>query len=355
MLNFALVGCGKIAKRHSNLLGKNQIAGANLVAVCDINEKSAASIASEFSIPYFLNMHEMMKSKKINIDVVVVLTASGNHAKDVIALAKYGKDIIVEKPMALSLSDADKMIKECEKAKVKLFVVKQNRFNIPIIKLRKAIESGRFGKLILGTVRIRWCREQEYYDQNPWRGTWLMDGGVLTNQASHHIDLLEWMFGEVESVFAYSSTALAKIQAEDTAVVSLKFKNGALGIIEATTATRPTDLEGSLSILGEKGSVVIGGFAANRMETWNFSEKLQEDEQMLEKFSINPPNNYGYGHKAYYDDVVDCISNNRTQLIDGYEGRKSIELINAIYESIETGLEFKIGSKQKYSKLGVDV
>ena len=319
MLNFALVGCGKIAKRHSNLLGNDQIKGAKLVAVCDVVEENAKSISEEFSVPYFLDMHEMMQSSRVKIDIVVVLTASGNHAKDVSALAKYGKDIVVEKPMALSLSDADKMIEDCKNANIKLFVVKQNRFNVPIMKLHEALEKGRFGKLILGTVRIRWCRKQEYYDANPWRGTWEMDGGVLTNQASHHIDLLEWMFGEAVSVFAYSTRALANIEAEDTAVVSIKFKNGALGIVEATTATRPTDLEGSLSVMGEKGSVVIGGFAANKMETWNFSDVSSEDKMMLQKYSVNPPNDYGYGHKAYYDHIVDCIENNRQHLIDGHE------------------------------------
>tara|TARA_Y100001935_G_C17273852_1_gene493510 strand:- start:97 stop:1164 length:1068 start_codon:yes stop_codon:yes gene_type:complete len=353
MLNFALVGCGKIAKRHSNLLGNDQIKGAKLVAVCDVVEENAKSISEEFSVPYFLDMHEMMQSSNVKIDIVVVLTASGNHAKDVSALAKYGKDIVVEKPMALSLSDADKMIEDCKNANIKLFVVKQNRFNVPIMKLHEALEKGRFGKLILGTVRIRWCRKQEYYDANPWRGTWEMDGGVLTNQASHHIDLLEWMFGEVVSVFAYSTRALANIEAEDTAVVSIKFKNGALGIVEATTATRPTDLEGSLSVMGEKGSVVIGGFAANKMETWNFSDVSSEDKMMLQKYSVNPPNDYGYGHKAYYDHIVDCIENNRKHLIDGHEGRKSIELINAIYESIETGKEFNLGSMPKHCKLGI--
>ena len=162
---------------------------------------------------------------------------------------------MVEKPMALTLDDADSMIEACDNHGVKLFIVKQNRFNVPVVQLRKALEDGRFGKLIMGTVRVRWCRPQAYYDQDSWRGTWAYDGGVLTNQASHHIDLLEWMLGDVESVFAKSKTALVDIEAEDTAVVILKFRNGALGVIEATTAIRPKDLEGSLSVLGEKGSV----------------------------------------------------------------------------------------------------
>ena len=355
MLNFALVGCGKIAKRHSELLGKNMIKGAKLVSVCDIVEENALKIANKFSIPYFTDMDEMMSSSDVSIDVVVVLTASGNHAKDVSNLAKYGKHIIVEKPMSLTLEDADSMIKACDVAGIRLFVIKQNRFNVPIVKLREALDEGRFGKLVLGTVRVRWCRTQEYYDQNPWRGTWEMDGGVLTNQASHHIDLLEWIFGDVESVSAMGSTALASIEAEDTAVVNIKFKNGALGIIEATTAIRPTDLEGSISVFGEGGSVVIGGYAANEMKVWNFVDELPEDKHVLEKYSKNPPNDIGYAHQSYYEHVVDCINNNKQQLIDGLEGRKSLELINAIYESIETEKRVNIRFTPKFCKLGQKV
>ena len=295
-------------------------------------------------------MHEMMSSN--DVDVVVILTESGLHSKHTVELAKYGAHIMVEKPMALTLGDADSMIEACDKHGVKLFVVKQNRFNLPVVQLRKALEAGRFGNLIMGTVRVRWCRPQSYYDQDSWRGTWALDGGVLTNQASHHIDLLEWMMGDVESVFAKSLNAMADIEAEDTAIVILKFKNGALGVIEATTAIRPKDLEGSISILGSKGSVEIGGFAVNEMKTWNFDETLKEDESVIEKFSVNPPNVYGFGHQAYYEHVVDCIKNRTPQLVDGFKGRKSIELINAIYESVETGKEVSLEFTPKYSKLG---
>ena len=350
MLNFALVGCGRIAKRHSELLGLKQIDGAQLVAVCDLDESKAKSISKQFSIPSYTDMHQMMRSEKI--DAVVVLTESGNHAQNVVALAQYGKHIVVEKPMALTLDDADAMIRACDSAGIKLFVVKQNRFNVPVAKLREALDQGRFGKLVLGTVRVRWCRTQEYYDQAPWRGTWAMDGGVLTNQASHHVDMLEWMLGEVDSVFARSATALANIEAEDTAVVTLKFRNGALGIIEATTAVRPKDLEGSISVLGEGGTVEIGGFAVNKMKVWNFVEPMPGDEDVMEKYSVNPPNVYGFGHQAYYEHVVDCIKNNSRHLVDGLQGRKSLELINAIYESIETGKEVHLRFRPLHCKLG---
>jgi predicted dehydrogenase len=255
--------------------------------------------------------------------------------------------------MALTLSDADRMIAACDAAGVKLFVVKQNRFNVPVVKLRESIDCGRFGKLVMGTVRVRWCRPQTYYSQDAWRGTWALDGGVLANQASHHVDMLEWMMGDVDSVFAMSRTALVNIQTEDTAVVVLRFKSGALGVIEATTATRPKDLEGSISILGEGGAVVIGGFAVNEMLTWNFTNPLPGDDDVLKKYSVNPPNVYGFGHQAYYEHAVSSIRNNTEHLVDGKEGRKSLELISAIYESIETRKEVIMGLNKPRCRLGV--
>ncbi len=350
MIRFALVGCGRIAKRHSDLLGNKQIDGAKLVSVCDINYGRAKVIGDLYNVSTYSNMDKMMSSEQV--DVVVVLTPSGLHAENVINLSKYGKHIIVEKPMALTLDDADSMISACDKNGCKLFIIKQNRFNLPVTKLREAIESNRFGKLVLGTVRVRWARHQHYYDQDDWRGTWAMDGGVLTNQASHHVDMLEWMMGDVESVFARSSTALVDIEAEDTAVVTLKFKNGALGVIEATTATRPKDLEGSISILGERGSVVIAGFAVNEMQTWSFEDDKPGDKDVLDKYSVNPPNVYGFGHQAYYEHVVNCLSNGSQNLVDGLQGRKSIELISAIYESIETGKEVYLRFMPKKCRLG---
>ncbi len=350
MLRFALVGCGRIAKRHSELLGFGKIKNASLGAVCDIDEDKAKIIGQKFNIPYYSDMDEMMQKEPL--DVVSVLTESGNHAKNVINLSKYGKHLVVEKPMALNLDDADLMIKSCQQNLCKLFIVKQNRFNLPVVKLRQAYEAGRFGKLVLGTVRVRWSRHQSYYDQDSWRGTWALDGGVLANQASHHIDMLQWLMGDVESVFAKANTSLVDIEGEDTAVVTLKFKNGALGIIEATTATRPHDLEGSISILGEKGSVVISGFAVNKMQSWAFVDKQKEDDDVLIKYSVNPPNVYGFGHQAYYEHVVDSIVNNKKQLIDGISGKKSLELITAIYQSIETKKEVFLGLKPIQSKLG---
>ncbi len=350
MLKFALVGCGRIAKRHAELLGNKQVSHASLVAVCDTAEAKAKVYGQQFNVPWFSDMHEMVRN--VEADVIVVLTPSGMHADHVIQLAPYKKHIVVEKPMALTLDDADAMIESCDRNGVKLFVVKQNRFNVPVQKLRHALEQGRFGKLVLGTVRVRWFRPQSYYDLASWRGTWAMDGGVLTNHASHHIDLLEWMMGDVESVFAKSTTALARIETEDTAVATVKFRNGALGVIEATTASRPKDLEGSISVMGEGGTVVISGFAVNKIQTWEFVESKAEDKEVLEKFSVNPPNVYGFGHHAYYENVVESILNQKNALVDGLKGRKSLELIMALYESIETGKEVFLRFQPNKCKLG---
>jgi len=350
MLQFGLIGCGRIAKRHSELLGLGQIENARLAAVCDIVPDRARTIGTLYSVPWFTDMHDMMR--KVDLDVATVLTESGLHAEHVVAIAPYRKHVVVEKPMALTLKDADAMIHACDQASARLFVVKQNRFNVPIVKLRQALDAGRLGKLVLGTVRVRWCREQAYYDQDPWRGTWALDGGVLANQASHHVDMLEWMMGDVDSVFAMSTTALVNIEAEDTAVVTLRFASGALGVVEATTATRPKDLEGSISVLGERGTVEVGGFAMNHLKTWSFADRSPGDDTVMEEFSVNPPNVYGFGHQAYYRHVVDCILNGTPQLVDGLEGRKSLELISGIYESIETGREVRMRFHPNRCRLG---
>jgi len=351
MIRFGLLGCGRIAKRHSDLLGGNHIDRASLVAVCDPIAARADAIASKFGVPAHYDIDDFLARK--DIDAVAVLTPSGMHPAHVIACAKAGKHVVVEKPMALRLQDADDMIRACDEGGVKLFVVKQNRFNVPVVKAREALDAGRFGRLILGTVRVRWCRDQSYYDHDDWRGTWAYDGGVLTNQASHHIDMLEWFFGDVVSVHARAITALAKIETEDTAVATLKFRNGALGIIEATTAARPTDLEGSLSILGSKGTVEIAGFAVNQIRHWRFVDELPSDKDVVEKFSVNPPNVYGFGHQAYYQHVVDCLVNQNSALVDGLEGRKSLELISALYESVETGDEVTLRFTPRLGRLGV--
>ena len=353
MLGFALIGCGRIARKHADILAGGQVAGAGLVAVCDVRPDRAEAFGAAYGVPHFTDMHRLMDAVGSRVDAVTILTESGLHARHCLELAPYGKHIVVEKPMALTLDDADAMIEACDRAGVKLFVVKQNRYNLPVQRLRQAFEAGRFGRMVMGSVRVRWCRTQAYYDQDSWRGTWALDGGVFANQASHHVDLLEWFLGEPVSVFAKARTALSRIETEDTGVAVVTFRSGAIGIVEATTATRPKDLEGSLSLLGERGSVEIGGFAVNQMKLWSFAEPEPGDAAVLAEARENPPTVYGFGHVAYLDNVVRTIRHEAASLVDGLEGRKSLELISAIYESIATGREVVLRFRPAKSRLGV--
>jgi UDP-N-acetyl-2-amino-2-deoxyglucuronate dehydrogenase len=347
-LKFALIGCGRICYKHVESL-KN-IEDAEIVAVCDIVSERAKKYGEELSIPFYIDYRAMLQEEEI--DIVSILTPSGTHPEIAIEVMNSKINVIVEKPMSLQINDADKMIEAADLNNVRLFVVKQNRFNSAVLKAREAYESGRFGKLVMGTVRVRWARNQTYYDQDEWRGTWALDGGVLTNQASHHIDLLQWFFGDVESVMAMTKTALVDIETEDTGIALIRFTSGALGVVEATTATRPKNLEGSLSVLGEKGTVVIGGFAVNKVDVWNFTEEHISDKKVVEEFGEAPPNVYGYGHEAYLRDVFHSLQNNEAALVEGFEGKKSIQIINAIYESAKTGKKVYIHNQFQNSPLG---
>ena len=287
-LRFGLIGCGNIARKHAHVL-RNSLEEASIGAFVDLNPVRAKEFSEKFDAPAFSSVDEMMHKMGDQIDVFSVLTPSGAHCPNVLDLVKYGRPLVVEKPLALRLEDADRMIEACDANGVKLFVVHQNRYNLPILKAREALEQGRFGKLVLGTVRLRWTRDQAYYDSESWRGTWAHDGGVFMNQAVHHIDMLSWFMGSVESVRSMASTRLVRIEAEDTGVAVIRYNSGALGVLEATTATRPKDLEGSISILGEKGSVVIGGFFMNDLVTWSFEDKQPIDDVIFQQYAKNPP------------------------------------------------------------------
>jgi predicted dehydrogenase len=345
---FALIGCGAIANKH--IIAINRLNNAKVVGACDIDFQTAKTFGEKYQIPIFTNMEEMIKVT--NPHVLNILTPSGDHAERILELIHFNKHFVVEKPLALRLDQIDRILEECSKKSLRIFVVQQNRFNPPIQKLKEALDKGRFGKLVMGTVRVRWCRNQAYYDQKPWRGTWAYDGGVLTNQASHHIDMLIWMMGEVESVMAKTATRLVNIEVEDTAAAILKFKNGALGVIETTTAARPKDLGSSISILGEKGAVEIGGFFMNELKIWNFSEPDEMDKEVWDKFA-KVPNEPAWNHTEFFKDVIGSLKNNRKGLIDGLEGRKSVELLNATYESAETGKEVFLHFVPKKCRLGV--
>ena len=332
--NVAIIGCGRICTKHLEAISSST--QYNLVGVCDKNYQKASNIGGEYNVPFFDNIEEMLG--QLAIDLVSVLTESGYHYEHSLMCMKLGKDVLIEKPMALKSSHTQKMIQTAENYGVKLFVVKQNRYNPAIIKMRKHYDKGGFGRLILGTVRVRWCRPQSYYDQDVWRGTRELDGGVICNQASHHLDMLLWFMGEVESVSAKSIKALANIEMEDTLVATLKFKNGALGIIEATTAIRPHDAEGSISIAGDKGLAVIGGKAMSIIDTWQFKNDI--DGQDFSEVNQTPSNVYGFGHGALYENLYQKKMD--ACRVEGEEAQLTIQLIEALYESVDTGLEVKM-------------
>lgn len=349
-VRIALVGCGRIFEKHFQAIEKlsHQF---ELVGIADSSPTALEEKSKKCpNVPTFLNYQEMIK--ELHPDVISILTPSGLHAEHTLVAAKHKCNVIVEKPMALRLSDADEMIRECDRNGVRLFVVKQNRFNESVQKLRKTFEEGRFGKISLLTSRVRWCRTQSYYNSASWRGTWALDGGVLANQAAHHVDLLQWFGGPIVSVYAKANTFGVKIETEDTAVGTIQFASGALGSIEATTAVRPTNLEGSLSVLGEKGSVVIGGSAVNQIDTWNFIDSSKDEFAEIQSYSTQVENVYGNGHLAYYEHVANCLQTQTGVLVDGFEGKKSLELINAFYESIESQKEVFLGPYGQKSRLG---
>lgn len=348
-IGVALVGCGKIAKKHVDVI--RSIEDLRLVAVHDVDPARAAALAD--SVPGCRVLPDLEAvSRADDVRLGVVCTPSGLHASQGALLARAGKHVVVEKPMALRLEEADQLIEVCDRFGVKLFVVKQNRYNLPVRRARAALESGRLGRIFLGEARVLWRRTQKYYDEEPWRGTWQLDGGVITNQASHHIDLLIWMMGEVESVFAKGRTVMHDIEVEDTGVVLLKFRRGGLGVVEATTCVQPRDLEGSLLLYGEKGTVEIGGFSANELRTWAFPEEEAGDDTVFAEWGRNP-DVFAYNHREFYLDVVDTLRSNRHALIDGIEGRKSLEVINAIYESMETGREVFLRFEPRRGRLGL--
>ncbi|WP_163195286.1 Gfo/Idh/MocA family protein [Clostridium thermarum] len=350
-LRFAIIGCGRISYKHVEALVKNR-EEAVLTAVCDIIEANALakqkeyieSMAGEVKVGVYTDYKEMLDRE--DIDVVTIATESGYHPEIAIYCMNKGKHVIVEKPMALSTKDAAEMIECARKNKVKLCVSHQNRFNKPIQQLRKAVEAGRFGKLISGTARILWNRNMGYYQQAPWRGTWKLDGGTLMNQCIHDIDLLQWMLGgEVDTVYAQCDTFIRDIEGEDFGAIIIRFKNGAIGIVEGTACVYPKNLKETLDIFGETGTVSIGGLAVNRIEAWRFADDLDSEAEILKAQEGDPDSVYGHGHTPLFKDMIDAIRNNREPLINGEEGSKGMSIILAAYKSRLTGqpVKFPLG------------
>jgi UDP-N-acetyl-2-amino-2-deoxyglucuronate dehydrogenase len=261
-----------------------------------------------------------------------------------VVAARKGKHVVTEKPMAISLKSADELVKACDEAHVHLFVVKQNRLNEPVKALKRAVDEGRFGRLFMASCTVFWARPQEYYEQAPWRGTWEFDGGAFMNQASHYVDLIQWLMGPVESVMAKTATLARKIETEDTGAAILRFRSGALGVMQVTMLTYPRNLEGSITLLGEKGTARIGGTAVNKVEHWEFAGETPEDDR-IRAMEFNVPNVYGYGHEGYYRNVLAVLRGDARPETDGRAGRKSLELILGIYESARTGRDVPLPLK----------
>jgi UDP-N-acetyl-2-amino-2-deoxyglucuronate dehydrogenase len=331
-----VVGCGRISERHLDAIDGNP--ALKLVAVCDEVAERARVAGERFDVPVFTSYATMLE--KTDADAVVICTPSGLHPRQGVLAAEHGLHVICEKPMATRLEEADELVRACDSAGVHLFVVKQNRLNPGVQLLKRAIDKGRFGRIYLANTTVRWQRPQSYYDLAPWRGTSEFDGGAMMNQASHYIDMIQWLIGPVESVSAKIATLARRIETEDTGVAILRFRNGALGTIEVTMLTYPRNLEGSITVIGERGTVKIGGTAVNRIEHWVFAE-YDDDDRAADalKAAADPVSLYGSGHRAYYENVVAVLRGQAAPGTDGREGRKSLELILGFYESARTARE----------------
>lgn len=337
IINFGLVGCGRVAPRHAQSFA--ELTDARLVAVADVIDARAQRFAKEYRADAYADYRRVLERR--DVDAVSICTPSGMHAQMAIDAMQSGKHVIVEKPMAMNLRDADRMIATAEACGIRLCVILQNRYNPPMQDLRRVVNEEKLGRLLLGNATVRWYRPQEYYADG-WHGTWAMDCGALMNQSIHHIDALQWLMGDVESVFAYTATLAHKMEAEDIGVVALRFKSGALGTIEGSTVTYPENLEGSVAIFGERGSVKVGGTALNRKVIWKIAGEVEHEIELLRREQLDPVSVYGTSHKHVIADMLAAIRENRAPRTNGREARKSVALVLAIYESARTGYPVKM-------------
>lgn len=343
-MNYAIIGCGRISPNHVMAAKNNNL---EIIGLCDIDRNNAEDKIIKFDLNpktarVFEDYHEMLQYRKP--ELVAIATESGKHAAIALDCINAGCHVIIEKPIALSLEDADAIIRAGKEKGVLVCACHQNRFNKSIQEIRRALEKRRFGKLLYGTAHIRWARNHEYYDRASWRGTWEQDGGALMNQCIHNIDLLRWMMGdEIDTVFGITDRLIHPyIEAEDLGLAVVKFKNGSYGTIEGTTDVYPKNLEETLYIFGEKGTVKAGGEAVNIIEEWRFSDYFGDEETVKEECSENPPNVYGFGHTKLYKNVINSIEGKEKLLVDGEAGRRALELVLAIYKSAAEGRPVKL-------------
>lgn len=342
-MKYALIGCGRISPNHIAAAKNNEL---DIVAICDIDSSCMTDKVLKFkldeSVRRYTDYKDMVESEKP--ELVAICTESGKHAEIALFCIEHGCNCIIEKPIALSIKDADAIISASIKYHVKVCACHQNRFNKSVQIIREAIDMNRFGRLFYGTAHVRWCRNHEYYDRASWRGTWEQDGGALMNQCIHNIDLLRWMMGsEIEEVVGMTDRLNhSYIEAEDMGIALIRFKNGSYGIIEGTTDIYPKNLEETLYIFGEKGTVKAGGQSVNAIEEWRFSDLLDDPEEVMARFHENPPNVYGYGHTPLYADMVNAIQQDRQPYVNAMDGKKALELVLAIYKSAAEGCSVKL-------------
>jgi len=332
-IRFALVGCGRISANHFDALDRHK-ERAELVAVCDIDPEALAKAEARTGAPGFRALDALLAGT--DPDIVILSTPSGIHADEAIQVAATGRHVMTEKPMATRWRDAKRMVQACDQAGVHLFVVKQNRRNATLQLVKRAMEKKRFGRIYMVNINVFWSRPQAYYDSAAWRGTWEFDGGAFMNQASNYVDLLDWLIGPVESVQAYTATLARNIQVEDTGVVSVRWRTGTLGSMNVTMLTYPRNFEGSITIIGEKGTVRVGGVAVNKIEHWEFAEP-DPDDAIVEQASYDTTSVYGFGHPLYYDNVIKSLRGEAVPDTDGREGLHSLEILIATYISARDG------------------
>lgn len=332
-IRLAVVGCGRISKSHFSSIEKHADQ-LELVAICDNEPNVLAEHAEKYKVPAYRGIEEMLQKEQI--DLVVLCTPSGIHPDQAVLAARHKVHVMTEKPMATRWHDGVNMVKACDEAGVRLFVVKQNRRNATLQLLKNAVETGRFGRIYMVNINVFWTRPQEYYDSAKWRGTWEFDGGAFMNQASHYVDLVDWLIGPVESIQAYTGTLARNIEVEDTGVVSIKWRSGALGSMNVTMLTYPKNLEGSITIIGEKGTVRVGGVAVNEIQHWEFAGSHPDDGK-IKHVNYETTSVYGFGHPLYYKNVIDVLRGHAEPETDGREGLKSLELLIATYLSSRDG------------------
>lgn len=332
-IRIAVVGCGRIAGNHFRAIEEHR-AALELVGVCDTDSRALAAAQEKTGARGYQTLQDLLDHS--DADVVTLCTPSGLHPQHAVLAAHSQRHVVTEKPMATRWNDGLRMVRECDQAGVHLLVVKQNRRNATLQLVKKAIDRNRFGRIHMASINVFWSRPQSYYDSASWRGTWEFDGGALMNQASHYVDLVDWLVGPVESVQAYVATLARDIQVEDTATVGVRWRSGALGSINVTMLAFPKNLEGSITILGEKGSVRVGGVAVNEIQWWEFADKQPEDDQ-VKAASYETTSVYGFGHAGYYDNVVKVLRGEAEADTDGREGLRSLELLIASYLSARDG------------------